>query len=424
MIQHPRLAALTRFGVRLGLQHMRALMRHLGQPQLRYPTLHVAGTNGKGSVVRTLGAMLRAQGLRVGEYVSPHLQRVNERIWVDGEEISDADLSALLEELAVEREAWAATGLTEGLSAEAELTYFEMMTAAAFVHFARVGVDVAVIEVGLGGRLDATNLLDPVVCGITSIGFDHMEQLGHDLPSIAAEKAGIIQPGRPVVVGPLPAAALRTIRTIAADRGAPLLAPDSDYRVDLDPDGGLRYTGVEWQLGGLRLALDGEHQRGNAGVALAMAERLPPHLRPGADAVRAGLAAVRHAGRLEWLAADVLADCAHNQEGAAQLAACLRALPEDRRPRTLLLGMSADKDARAIVVALAPLFDRIYTTHCSHPRAASAGELAEQLMDVGVPVLPAGAVEVALPRVRAEGPCVVAGSIFLVGAARDLLGLP
>lgn len=422
MIQHPRLSALTRFGVRLGLQHMRALMQFLGQPQLRYPTLHVAGTNGKGSVVRTLGAMLKAQGLRVGEYTSPHLQRVNERICVDGEEISDAALDALLEELAGAREAWAASGLAVGLSAEAELTYFEMMTAAAFVHFARVGVDVAVIEVGLGGRLDATNLLDPVVCGITSIGFDHMEQLGPDLASIAAEKAGIIQAGRPVVLGPLPAPALRTIRTIAADRGAPLLEPGVDYRVEPEDSAAMRFVGGEWQLAGLEVALAGEHQLANAGVALAMAERLPAHLRPGPEAVRAGLRAVRHAGRLEWLAEDVLADCAHNQEGAAQLARCLRALGP-RQPRTLLLGMSGDKDARAVAVALAPLFDRVYTTHCGHPRAASAGELAERLPDLGVPVLPAGPVELALPRVRAEGPVVVAGSIFLVGAARDLIGL-
>lgn len=423
MIQHPLLSELARFGVRLGLQHMRAFLSHLGEPQLRYPTLHVAGTNGKGSVVRTLGAVLRARGLRVGEYTSPHLQRINERIHVDGAEISDSALSSLLEELSAAREAWARSGAADGLAEDSGLTYFEMMTAAAFVHFARAGVDVGVIEVGLGGRLDATNLLDPVVCGITSIGLDHTEQLGPDVASIAGEKAGIIQPGRPVVVGPLPGPALRTIRTIAADRGAPLVQPEIDYQIVRDHDGVVRFFGQEWQLQGLSLALQGGHQLANAGVALAMLERLPPHLRPTAAQVERGLALVSHPGRLERLAPDLLVDCAHNPDGAAQLAAALRELPEAERPRTLLLGMSADKDARALVMALAPLFDRIVTTHCSHPRAESAGALAQRLVGVGVPVLPAGPVEAALPMVRAEGPVVVAGSIFVVGAVRDLVGL-
>ncbi len=423
MIQHPLLSELARFGVRLGLQHMRAFLAHLGQPQLRYPTLHVAGTNGKGSVVRTLGAVLRARGLRVGEYTSPHLQRINERVQIDGVEIGDEALSGLLEELAAAREAWARTEAVDGLSEDSGLTYFEMMTAAAFLHFARAGVDVAVIEVGLGGRLDATNLLDPMVCGITSIGLDHTEQLGPDVASIAAEKAGIILGGRPVVVGPLPAAALRTIRTIAFDRGATLVQPEHDYQVLRDHDGRVRFVGQEWQLDGLELALLGGHQLANAGVALAMAERLPPHLRPSPAQVAAGLASVVHAGRMERLAPDLLVDCAHNPDGAAQLAASLREMPEAERPRTLLLGMSADKDARALVMALAPLFDRIVTTHCSHPRAESAGLLAQRLVGVGIPVLPAGPIEVALPMVRAQGPAVVAGSIFVVGAVRDLLGL-
>ena len=168
--------------------------------------------------------------------------------------------------------------------------------------------------------------------------------------------------------------------------------------------------------------LGGGHQGANAGGGLAMAERLPRRLRPSPTAVAAGLAAVHHAGRLEWLAPDVLADCAHNQEGAAQLASCLRALGP-RQPRTLIFGMSADKDAHAIATALAPLFDRVVTAHCSHPRAAAADLLAQRLHELGIAAEVGGAIEDSLPAVRANGTVVIAGSIFLVGAARDLLGL-
>jgi dihydrofolate synthase/folylpolyglutamate synthase len=169
------------------------------------------------------------------------------------------------------------------------------------------------------------------------------------------------------------------------------------------------------------LGLDGDHQLANAGVAVALGQVLPAGLRPSPSAVSQGLAEVRHAGRMEWLAPDLLVDCAHNPDGAARLAAAIRALPEDRRPRSLLFGASEDKDARGIVVTLAPLVERIYVTHCAHPRSARAGDLAARLVGIGVPLLPAGPVEDALPVARARGPVLVAGSIFLVGAVRDLV---
>jgi len=423
---HPVLHQLAMSGMRLGLDRTRDLLAALGDPHLAVPVVHVAGTNGKGSVVRMIGATLRAQGLRVGEMTSPHLQHINERLHIDGAPISDARLDALLHRVADARGRWAAAHAPD-LPADQILTYFELITVAGFVLFAEEGVDVAVIEVGLGGRLDATNVVAPVATAITSIGIDHVEQLGPDVGSIAAEKAGIIKPRVPVVVGPLPAQAARVIRTIAHDREAPLLAPEVDYRVSQGRDGAISVgvnAGPGWpaaSYGDLRLGLDGDHQLANAGVAVALGQVLPAGLRPSPSAVSQGLAEVRHAGRMEWLAPDLLVDCAHNPDGAARLAAAIRALPEDRRPRSLLFGASEDKDARGIVVTLAPLVERIYVTHCAHPRSARAGDLAARLVGIGVPLLPAGPVEDALPVARARGPVLVAGSIFLVGAVRDLV---
>ena len=423
MNTHPLLANLARFGVRLGLDRMRGFLEHLGAPHRAAPVIHVAGTNGKGSVVRLVGAILRAQGLRVGEYTSPHLQHINERLVVNGSAVSDAALTQLLASLDAERRAWVSAHLDGMCASEEALTYFEMMTAAAFVHFASEGVDVAVVEVGLGGRLDATNVVDPAVTVITSVGIDHTAQLGPDLASIAAEKAGIIKTERPVVVGALPREAMRVVRSLAADRAAPLLALEADFRM-AEQDGTLSWSMGAHGYRDLTVALAGGHQLQNAAVAIAAVHQLPLELRPSGEAIRAGLAGVEHAGRLEQLAPGLILDCAHNGESAARLADWLREQPRtpDRR-RTLLLGMSEDKDARSIVILLAPHFHRVLTTHCAHPRACSAGDLAEKIIGVDLPVLPAGPIEQALPLARSGGDeVVVAGSVFLAGAVRDLLG--
>jgi dihydrofolate synthase/folylpolyglutamate synthase len=200
------------------------------------------------------------------------------------------------------------------------------------------------------------------------------------------------------------------------------VASPEDFRVDDQRGQGVCYRGPERDLAGLELRLRGGHQVWNAGVALALMDHLPAHLRPDDAACREGLATVRHAGRLERIADDLWLDCAHNPVGADQLAMFLRELPDDVRPRTLLLGMSADKNARGVARALAPLVERVFTTHCAHPRAMSAGELATHLVDLSCPVLPAGPIEEALPMVqKLSGPVLVAGSVFLIGAVRDLL---
>lgn len=418
MTEHPLLRQLARFGIHLGLDRMRGFLASLGSPELRFPAVHVAGTNGKFSVTRMVASVLRAEGYKVGVTISPHLQQVNERMSIDGEDIGDEELDGLLQDVDLARRAWARE---QGeLHEENVLTYFEVVTAAAFLWFARKKVDVAVVEVGLGGRLDATNVLDGVVSAIVSIGLDHTEKLGPDLASIAAEKAGVFKPGRPAVIGPLLPAPLRVVRAIANERGTPLIEPGEGYRVKG------RNHAFTFSCGGtvlkdLSIPLLGEHQLENAGVALAALHHLPPELAVSERAIREGLAEVSVPGRIEWLAPDLLLDAAHNADGAARLADFLRELPRDR-PRYLLLGMSSDKDARAVAASLKSCVDRIFTTQCAHPRACSAGELAEQLVAVGIPVLPAGPIEEALPAVRdGEALIIVAGSVFLAGAVRDIV---
>lgn len=417
MRDHPVLADLARFGVKLGLDRMGSFLEAAGAPHRVHPVVHVAGTNGKGSVVAMVESVLRAQGLRVGVTTSPHLEDLNERIRVDGQDVSDDVIEEGIAALVAVREAWAAHAGVEGDHA---LTYFELVTALAFWVFAREDLDVVVVEVGLGGRLDATNVVDPLVSVIASVGLDHTEQLGSDLASIAAEKAGIVKPGRPVVTGPLRAPALRVVRSIAADRGAPFHPHGEAWRMRVSGEGLLSWRMGEQTYRDLEVGLDGEHQLENAGVALAALHLLPEGLRPSEESVRAGLAAVRHPGRLEWLSERLLLDCAHNADGAARLAAYLAGRPRDAR-RTLLLGMSSDKDPRSLLVTLAPQVDRVLTTCCAHPRAMEPGELAAALVDVDLPVLPAGPIEEALPRaLDGEGLVLVAGSVFLAGAVRSL----
>jgi len=427
---HPVLQRLIDSGVRLGLGRVAAFLEHLGHPERAAPVLHVAGTNGKGSVCAIATACLRARGLTVGTYTSPHLSHVNERIQVGGQPISDPQLGSLLDEIESRAREWARAERPDLPQDAAPLTYFEAMTAAAFVHFSRARVDVAVIEVGLGGRLDATNVVAPSTSVITSIGLDHTEQLGPDHASVAAEKAGILRPGVPVVMGPLPRAAMRVVRSMAGDIGAPQRIWGEHFRAAGDLRG-FSWEGA-WEGGGarfqgLRSRLNGRFQLENAAVAVAalvcLGEQLPA-LRIDEGALRLGLSLVEHPGRCEWLSEDLLVDGAHNDEGARRLAEYLGTLPRRRR-RTLLLGAGEAKDVRSIAAALAPQVDRVFTTRCAHPRAAEPGSVAEALVGLSCPVMPAGPIEDALPMARAGGDLVIAaGSLYLVGAVRDIATSP
>jgi dihydrofolate synthase/folylpolyglutamate synthase len=398
-----RLAALARFGVRPGLEPIARVLAALGHPEQKFPSLHVAGTNGKGSVAAIAERTLRAAGARTGLYTSPHLSRFTERIRVDGEEIANERTAQLIDRV---------------LAAEGgdQLTFFEVATAAAFLHFADEKVDLAVIEVGLGGRLDATNLCRPFACAISSIGLDHTAELGPTTGAIAVEKAGIAKPGVPLFVGPVDADARASIARVAREQGAPVSWFPGDFSAILDGES-LDYQGPGGALAGAKLALAGAHQAGNAAIALA-ASSLAGKFAPDERARRIGLAEVRWPGRLERVAPWLLLDAAHNPEGAQALA---RALPAG--DFTLLVGALADKDVRGVLAHLVPRAAHVICTHPSSPRALDATALAALARELS-PTAPIEAIadpKQALAAARAHPPVIAAGSIFLVGELRRLV---
>jgi dihydrofolate synthase / folylpolyglutamate synthase len=410
------LDARARFGMKFGLESMRALMEELGHPERAWPSLLVAGTNGKGSVVAVVDQVLRDSGLRVGRYTSPHLVRLHERIAVDGRLITDGAL-----ERAVRRVRDAAEALVRAGRLPAHPTHFEAVTAAAFLHFAARQVDVAVLEVGLGGRLDATNVCDPVASAIVTIARDHEAQLGRSLVAIAREKAGVLRHGRTCVLGPLPAAARRAIGEAARKAGARLRDATREGLVR-ETALGLEVRTAERVHRGL-LPLPGAHQVGNLRVALALleeAERAGVRVRW--PRVRDAVARTRWPGRLQTLAGRpvVLLDGAHNPEGARALARHLAGGP----PFVLVFGAMADKDVPAMARLLFPLAERVVLTSVAQDRAASPRELARRAGAHARGAVLAATPRLALARARAlagpQGRVVVAGSLFLVG---DVLAL-
>ncbi len=384
------------YGMKFGLETTRALAEEMGHPERAYPTLLIAGTNGKGSVVAYLDAALRASGLRVGRYTSPHLVRVNERIVVDGREVQDRALDRAI--LGVRA---AAGRLVSRRVLAQHPTYFEVLTLAAFEHFRRARVDVALLEVGLGGRLDATNVSEPLVSAIVSIGRDHEQYLGTTLASIAREKAGVMRPGRAIVVGALPRAAERTLRAAAQRVGARVVdAARSPQRLPA-------------------LGLDGEHQRANARVALrVLQEARRAGLRVRAGAIPAAFAATRWPGRLHWIRGarpPLLLDGAHNPDGARALARYLRG----RRPFVLVFGVMGDKAVAGMARVLFPLAHALVLTQAPGDRAASPETIAR----ASGPAAGGARLEPSVPRalrlaarLTPPGGCVVvAGSLYLVG---------
>ena len=365
----------------LGLERIAALLDRLGRPQDRLPpVLHVAGTNGKGSTCAFLRAGIEAAGLSAHVFISPHLVRYNERIRIGGQLIDDDALAALLAEV---------IDANDGIGG----SFFEVTTAAALLAFARVPADACILEVGLGGRLDASNVVDrPAACGIASIGIDHQHYLGHSLAEIAREKAGIAKVAVPLIVLAQVSEALAAIEAMAAERGAPVLLEGRDWL----PDASLRPT------------LPGAHQRRNANLAwqMILASGLPVSI----DQFRSGLASARWPARLQHLAPgplvagrDVIVDGAHNADAAAALALHLAS-----DPRHLVLGMLANKDADEIVALLAPhalsLTFVAVPDHASHDPVELAarfnGRAAASLADALAPL---------------PSPILIAGSLYLAG---------
>ncbi|MGH7261629.1 MAG: bifunctional folylpolyglutamate synthase/dihydrofolate synthase [Nitrospiraceae bacterium] len=412
------LYGLHRHGIKLGLDTITALLAGLGHPERRFPSMHIGGTNGKGSTAAIVASILQAAGYRVGLYTSPHLVDFCERIQVNGSPIEDERVAVLTERLR------AAAG--ESL----DPTFFEFTTAMAFQQFADAGIDVAVVEVGLGGRFDATNVLTPAVSAITNVALDHQEYLGHTIPAIAYEKAGIIKPGVPVVVGRVDEDAATVIARVAEERGAPLRRLARDFLTEGGSSVQFRYAGMEHSWDALDCPLDGRHQLDNTACALAMLEVASGRGVPIAEpAVREGLRQVRWEGRLEtverrpWL----VLDGAHNPAAAAVVAAYLDEFRREHGVARVIavLGMMRDKDREEFFAQLLPQVDEVIVTQARVPRAAAPHELGASATACGrtahLMADPHDALALARRMATPDDLILVTGSLMLVGEVKALL---
>ena len=378
------LAARRRFGMKPGLDAIRGISAALGEPQKSFKAIHVAGTNGKGAVCAMLDAALRAGGLRVGRYTSPHLVKLNERFFLDGAPIGDDALSAAAEKVAK--------------IAPDDLTFFEALTAVAFLVYAEAKVDYAVLETGLGGRLDATNVCVPELCVITRIGLDHCDWLGDTVEKIASEKAGIIKPHVPVVLGENLPEVRAVVEARAKEVGAPFFyAPDVASAADVPRD----------------FPLGGTFNRENAVTALAALKVLGK-----GDA--SGFADVVWPGRFQRVE-NFIIDGAHNPPAARALAEALRELHLSE-PLALIAGFCGDKDVGEVLSILAPFVKKGYAVRTNNPRSLSAEETAEKMRAAGINAVAAPSLAAAIGSASSAPRALICGSLFLAGEALVELG--
>jgi dihydrofolate synthase / folylpolyglutamate synthase len=425
------LFSLETLGIKLGLENIRRVSSALGDPQEAFQSLIVGGTNGKGSVAAMAAAALRASGRRTGLYTSPHLTDLAERFVIDGR---PAAPGSLLEAAAAVRAA--SEGLVTAGALPAPPTFFEATTAVAFEVFRRSRVEIAVLEVGLGGRFDATNIVTPAAAAITSIDLDHTDLLGPTLEDIATEKAGIIKAAVPVVVGERKPGPRAVIEAASAERGAPFVAAFDGVNLDARMDAGRATIDLATPCNtyrGVRLALAGRHQIDNAVVAVRLLETLgQAGLGVPRKAIVAGLERVVWPARLEPIDAaqigrpgrTVLLDAAHNPAGARALAAYLAEWHADGVP--IVFGAMQDKDVAGMLSALAPQASRFHVTRARTSRAMDPAVLAEvaRREATGIPVEVHASARAALEAAVAPAESVTvvcAGSIFLVGEARAIL---
>ena len=411
------LATLSFQGMKLGLENTRKLLARLGDPHKSCAMVHVGGTNGKGSTCAIVSSILTTAGIPNGLYTSPHQVTFHERIRINGVMIGEDEA------------AQAITEVRDVLNVEPILsvTYFEFLTAVAFLHFARAGVKVAVIEVGLGGRFDSTNVVDPAVCAITAVALDHMVHLGDTLEKIAMEKCGIIKPGRPVVLGALQSPALDVAMETARERGSVALAPGRDFtvqRLHMAPDGEVfNYNHGEENLENLVVGLIGAKQVENAGIAITMALSLRNQgFDIDEEAIRQGVARVGISGRFEIVRSKpaLIMDGAHNP--AATEALC-RTILERFGPgkADIIFGAMRDKDYTEMLKALAPAA-RSFTCFAPNvPRAEDAAKLAEAGGKTGVPTKVALGLDDVLLQIENAGEdslTIVTGSFYTIGEIR------
>lgn len=415
-----RLEGLSLRGMKLGLGAIDALCERLGRPERKVPSVLVGGTNGKGSTAATLSAIVAACGLRAGLYTSPHLLRVTERIRLEEEDVAPQDLDAALARV------FAAADDAPAVPA----TYFEAVTAAAFLLFAGRRLDLAILEVGLGGRFDATNIAPAVLSAVTSIGLDHTEELGATLSQIAGEKAGIFRRGRPALVRVAAPEAREVLRAAAGETGAQWhdASIELSVRVGETGAGGTRFVvTTPRREAALATPLPGAHQAWNTALAVRAAELLREPALPLTDgALAEGVRRVRWPGRLERFEVggrEVFLDGCHNTEGAAALAAFLADAGLAGRCR-LVFGAMADKDVEGIARLLFPAVLDVTLTTAPSPRAAAAEELARRVPAAAGGVSSSRSVAEAIETLLAQGgsaPIIVAGSLYLVGEARAWL---
>ena len=407
---------LRRFGIKLGLDVITTLLDGMGNPHRRFSVVHIAGTNGKGSVASMLSTILHAAGYRVGKYTSPHLERFNERICIDDEPIDDEAV------LAAYHKACGVKGL------DREPTFFEFTTAMALYEFGRQKVDWAVIETGMGGRLDATNIVQPKLTIITNISLEHRQYLGDTITAIAGEKAGIIKSGVPVVTGVTQKSARATIFRIATEKNAPVYLKGRDFRTRRQGNGHFSYYGLHTKWPQLQLGLSGNHQLENAALVLAACEILSRQqgLDIKLNSIGQGLKNTAWPGRLELVSTrpHMVLDGAHNLMAARALTRYLKSRYEDR-PLTMVVGVLDDKPCDAILKDLVGVCQRVVVTQPEIDRAIPAAVLAKTAAKYcpRVEVVPrvGAAVAHALKTSTDRDVICVAGSLYVVGEAKTEL---
>jgi dihydrofolate synthase / folylpolyglutamate synthase len=419
------LTTLEHFGIKLGLSGIQTVCAALGHPERRIRAVHVAGTNGKGSVAAMVDEALRAQGYRVGRYTSPHLVRLEERVTIAGRPVSAEVLDRALD--TVRR---TIGELMTARALDAHPTYFEVTTAAAFLVFAQAAVDLAVVEVGLGGRFDATNVLQPLIVAITSIALDHEQHLGHAVDAIAFEKAGIVKPGVPTVIGGMADEARAVIRRTCEERRAPLYDAASECHARHQRQDGRTRVGLTTPVGAyppVTLALRGDHQVGNAVVAVRLLEILNARgVAVSEAAILAGLTHARWPGRLDLVDAgdgrEALVDGAHNPAGALALASYIGSEWPAGLP--LVFGAMRDKDLAGMLRPLVPVARPLIPTTAPGTRAAASETIAQVARAQGATdlfVCPDVGDALAAAWARAAR-IAAGGSLYLAGRVLALLG--
>ena len=413
------LYSLEKFGMIFGLTQVKKILEAIGSPDTSIPSIHIGGTNGKGSTAAMMASILQKEGYRVGLYTSPHLIRFTERIKVNGKEIEEVDVVRLTGWM---RERIEAAGMTP------PFTFFDFTTAMALLYFSQRVVDLAILEVGLGGRLDSTNVVDPLLSIVTNVEKDHENVLGKTILKIAGEKGGIIKKGRPFITAATQPRVLRLFSEICSEKGAPYFRVGKDFHSTRVGERDFHYEGLHRKLWGVKLNLSGPHQVTNAATALGAMEVLEESgYTVSTQAMMEGLRAVEWPGRLESVRSSprVILDGAHNPAGALVLR---ESLEQEFRFRhlILLIGILKEKDIQGILHTLAPLADHIILSQPRVERAASVSSLREALGQNGTKAEIVEDLHEAITRgislTGEEDLLCITGSLYTVGEAKAFLG--